>query len=71
MLCVPSTRAHTRSTEQPKQQTGPVRTLGSATAGETCAVKETFPAAQYEKTYQPTVFTGISVDNLPAASCLC
>lgn len=69
MLCVPSTRAHTRSTDT-KQQAGPVRTLCSATAGETCAVKETFPAAQYEKTYQPTVFTGISVDNLPPASCL-
>lgn len=63
MLCVPSTRAQTRSTET-KQQAGPVRTLCSAAAAETCGVKETFPAAQYEKTYQPTVFTGISVDGL-------
>ncbi|XP_030250867.1 centrosomal protein of 162 kDa isoform X6 [Sparus aurata] len=63
MLCVPSTRAHTRSTDT-KQQAGPVRTLCSATAGETCGVKETFPAAQYEKTYQPTVFTGSHISEV-------
>ncbi|XP_036931235.1 centrosomal protein of 162 kDa isoform X5 [Acanthopagrus latus] len=63
MLCVPSTRAQTRSTET-KQQAGPVRTLCSAAAAETCGVKETFPAAQYEKTYQPTVFTGSHISEV-------
>ncbi|XP_073342549.1 centrosomal protein of 162 kDa [Pagrus major] len=63
MLCVPNLRAETRSTET-KQPAGPVRTLCSATAGETCEVKEMFPAAQYDKTYQPTVFTGSHISEV-------
>lgn len=60
MLSVPSPRPDTRSTET-KRQPGPAKTLCSATAGETNGEEETFPAAQYEKTYQPTVFTGMDL----------
>lgn len=45
---VPSPRPETRSVET-KRQPCPTKTCGG---------EETFPAAQYEKTYQPTVFAG-------------
>lgn len=45
---VPNPRPETRSAET-KRQPCPAKTCGG---------EETFPAAQYEKTYQPTVFTG-------------
>ncbi|XP_049440497.1 centrosomal protein of 162 kDa isoform X2 [Epinephelus fuscoguttatus] len=63
MLSVPSPRPDTRSTET-KRQPGPAKTLCSATAGETNGEEETFPAAQYEKTYQPTVFTGSHISEV-------
>lgn len=60
MLSVPNPRPETRSTES-KRQPGPAKPPCSAAAAETCAGEETFPAAHYEKTYQPTVFTGMSL----------
>ncbi|KAL7394319.1 hypothetical protein ABVT39_024209 [Epinephelus coioides] len=63
MLSVPNPRPDTRSTET-KRQPGPAKTLCSATAGETYGEEETFPAAQYEKTYQPTVFTGSHISEV-------
>lgn len=57
MLSVPNPRPETRSTET-KRQPGPAKTLCSAAGGG----EELFPAAHYEKTYQPTVFTGMDVD---------
>ncbi|XP_033497664.1 centrosomal protein of 162 kDa isoform X1 [Epinephelus lanceolatus] len=63
MLSVPNPRPDTRSTET-KRQPGPAKTLCSATAGETHGEEETFPAAQYEKTYQPTVFTGSHISEV-------
>lgn len=60
MLSVPNPRPAPRSVET-RRQPGPVKSPGPAAAGEKCAEEETFPAAQYEKTYQPTVFTGIMV----------
>lgn len=59
MLSIPSPRPETRSAET-RRKPGPAKTHCSAAAGE----EETFPAAQYEKTYQPTVFTGMNVDIL-------
>uniref|UniRef100_UPI0037E7FD3C centrosomal protein of 162 kDa n=1 Tax=Semicossyphus pulcher TaxID=241346 RepID=UPI0037E7FD3C len=56
MLSVPKPRPESRSTET-KRQPGPAKTLSSATAGE-------FPAAQYEKTYQPTVFSGSHISEV-------
>nr|XP_020514652.1 centrosomal protein of 162 kDa-like isoform X2 [Labrus bergylta] len=47
-----------------KRQAGPAKTLSSAPAGDACAGEETFPAAQYEKTYQPTVFTGSHISEV-------
>ncbi|XP_070690850.1 centrosomal protein of 162 kDa isoform X2 [Pempheris klunzingeri] len=63
MLCAPSPRAETRSTES-KRPPGPAKTLGSASAGETCGGEDMFPAAHYEKTYQPTVFTGSHISEV-------
>ncbi len=60
MLSIPNSRPGARSTEN-KQQTGSAKTLCSATAEETRG-EETFPAAHYEKAYQPTVFTGMNVE---------
>lgn len=60
MLSVPSPRPGPRSGET-RRQPGRVKSPGPAAAGEKCAEEETFPATQYEKTYQPTVFTGIIV----------
>ena len=63
MLSIPNPQPETHSTET-KRQPGLTKTLCSATARETCGEEPTFPAAQYEKTYQPTVFSGVSVDIL-------
>ncbi|XP_041798678.1 centrosomal protein of 162 kDa isoform X2 [Chelmon rostratus] len=63
MLSVPSLRSETRSTES-RLQPDPAKTLCSATAGETCGGQGTFPAAHYEKTYQPTVFTGSHISEV-------
>lgn len=52
ILSFPCPRAETR------RQPGPAKTHCSAAAGETRGGDEVFPAAQYEKTYQPNVFTG-------------
>lgn len=52
MLSFPCPRPETR------RQPAPAKTHSSAAAGETCGGEEVFPAAQYEKTYQPDVFTG-------------
>lgn len=53
MLSVPKTQHEARTTDT-KQQPALTKTFCSATAEE-----QTFPAAHYEKTYQPTVFTGM------------
>uniref|UniRef100_A0A3P8THV9 Centrosomal protein of 162 kDa n=1 Tax=Amphiprion percula TaxID=161767 RepID=A0A3P8THV9_AMPPE len=63
MLSLPNPRPEVRSTES-KQQQGLTKTLCSPTIQETCAGEETFPAAQYEKTYQPTVFTGSHISEV-------
>uniref|UniRef100_A0A3B5A8C2 Centrosomal protein of 162 kDa n=1 Tax=Stegastes partitus TaxID=144197 RepID=A0A3B5A8C2_9TELE len=63
MLSFPNPRPEIRSTET-KQPQGPTKTLCSSTAREACAEEETFPAAQYEKTYQPTVFTGSHISEV-------
>ncbi|KAI3361532.1 hypothetical protein L3Q82_013681 [Scortum barcoo] len=63
MLSVPKPRPETCSTET-RQQPGPAKTLRPATAGETLGGEETFPAAHYEKTYQPTVFTGSHISEV-------
>ncbi|XP_042346714.1 centrosomal protein of 162 kDa isoform X2 [Plectropomus leopardus] len=63
MLSVPNPRPETPTTEN-KRQPGPTKTLCSAPAIETCAGEETFPAAHYEKTYQPTVFTGSHISEV-------
>ncbi|XP_060905163.1 centrosomal protein of 162 kDa [Labrus mixtus] len=60
---VPKPRPETRSAET-KRQPGPAKTLSSAPAGDACGREETFPAAQYEKTYQPTVFTGSHISEV-------
>ncbi len=70
MLSVPNPRPETCSTET-RRQPGPAKTLCSATAGETCGGEETFPAAHYEKTYQPTVFAGMGADVLLWSNFLC
>lgn len=70
MLSVPNPRPETCSTET-RRHPGPAKTLYSATAGETCGGEDTFPAAHYEKTYQPTVFTGKGVDALLWSTFLC
>ncbi|CAK6975579.1 centrosomal protein of 162 kDa [Scomber scombrus] len=65
MLSVPNTRHEARSTEtkqqptQTKQQPTQTKTLCPSAAGD-----ETFPAAHYEKTYQPTVFTGSHISEV-------
>ncbi|XP_051263216.1 centrosomal protein of 162 kDa isoform X2 [Dicentrarchus labrax] len=63
MLSVPNLRPETRSTET-KRQPGQAKTPSSATAGETCGAEDTFPAAHYEKTYQPNVFTGSHISEV-------
>ncbi|XP_076593756.1 centrosomal protein of 162 kDa isoform X7 [Chaetodon auriga] len=63
MLSVPNIRPETRSAET-RVQPGPAKALASVTAGETCGEKGTFPAAHYEKTYQPTVFTGSHISEV-------
>ncbi|XP_054477409.1 centrosomal protein of 162 kDa isoform X2 [Anoplopoma fimbria] len=57
LLSVPNPRPETRSTETKRQ---PAKTICSASA----AGEETFPAAQYEKTYQPTVFAGSHISEV-------
>ncbi|XP_037641291.1 centrosomal protein of 162 kDa isoform X2 [Sebastes umbrosus] len=59
MLSVPNPRPETCSTET-KRQPGPAKTLCSAAGGR----EELFPAAHYEKTYQPTVFTGSHISEV-------
>uniref|UniRef100_A0A3Q3K0D1 Centrosomal protein of 162 kDa n=1 Tax=Monopterus albus TaxID=43700 RepID=A0A3Q3K0D1_MONAL len=54
-----SPRPETRSTETKRQ---PDSTC--ATAAETGGGEEMFPAAHYEKTYQPTVFTGSHISEV-------
>ncbi|KAK2910673.1 hypothetical protein Q8A73_008388 [Channa argus] len=54
ILPVSNPRPETRSTET-KRQPGPAKASGG---------EETFPAAQYEKTYQPTVFTGSHISEV-------
>ncbi|XP_026228941.1 centrosomal protein of 162 kDa-like isoform X2 [Anabas testudineus] len=51
---VPSPRPETRSAET-RRQPCPTKTCGG---------EETFPAAQYEKTYQPTVFAGSHISEV-------
>lgn len=63
MLSIPNPQPETHSTET-KRQPGLTKTFCSATPKETCGGEETFPPAQYEKTYQPTVFSGVNVDIL-------
>ncbi|XP_051810912.1 centrosomal protein of 162 kDa isoform X2 [Acanthochromis polyacanthus] len=63
MLSLPNPRPEIRSTET-KQTQGLTKTLCSPTVQETRAVEETFPVAQYEKTYQPTVFTGSHISEV-------
>ncbi|XP_039662293.1 centrosomal protein of 162 kDa isoform X2 [Perca fluviatilis] len=63
MLSVPNPRTETRSAEM-KRQPGPAKTPCPAAAGETHGGEETFPAAHYEKTYQPTVFTGSHISEV-------
>ncbi|KAM6995229.1 centrosomal protein of 162 kDa [Tautogolabrus adspersus] len=63
MPSVPRPRPETRSAET-KRQPGPAKTLSSVPAGDACGGEETFPAAQYEKTYQPTVFTGSHISEV-------
>ncbi|XP_058502714.1 centrosomal protein of 162 kDa [Solea solea] len=63
MLSVPNPRAETQVT-QTKRQPGPTKTPVSVTATQTCGVEETFPAAQYEKTYQPTEYEGSHVSEV-------
>ncbi|XP_030580549.1 centrosomal protein of 162 kDa isoform X2 [Archocentrus centrarchus] len=59
IMSVSNTRAQSRSTESKPQQPGVTKTHGPPAAGE-----QTFPAAQYEKTYQPTVFTGSHISEV-------
>lgn len=61
MLSIPNSRPETRSTGG-RRQPGAAKTHCSAAAAETCGEEKTFPAAQYEKAYQPTVFTGMNVE---------
>ncbi|XP_045895582.1 centrosomal protein of 162 kDa-like isoform X1 [Micropterus dolomieu] len=61
MLSVPNPRPETCSTETKRQ---PAKTVCSATTAETRGGEETFPAAHYEKTYQPTVFTGSHISEV-------
>ncbi|XP_035862158.1 centrosomal protein of 162 kDa isoform X3 [Sander lucioperca] len=63
MLSVPNPRTETRSAET-KRQPGSAKTPCPAAAGETHGGEETFPAAHYEKTYQPTVFTGSHISEV-------
>ncbi|XP_071325568.1 centrosomal protein of 162 kDa isoform X2 [Trachinotus anak] len=60
MLSVPGPRPETHSADT-KRQPGQTKTP-SAPARETCG--EEVPAAQYEKTYQPTVFTGSHISEV-------
>ncbi|XP_032374406.1 centrosomal protein of 162 kDa isoform X2 [Etheostoma spectabile] len=60
---VPNPRSETRSAET-KRQPGSAKTLCPAAAGETHGGEETFPSAHYEKTYQPTVFTGSHISEV-------
>ncbi|XP_047453612.1 centrosomal protein of 162 kDa isoform X2 [Mugil cephalus] len=66
MLSVPTPRPETRqSVSNPRpetRQSGPSKALCGPAAGDTGA--ETFPSAQYEKTYQPTVFTGSHISEV-------
>ncbi|XP_041844529.1 centrosomal protein of 162 kDa [Melanotaenia boesemani] len=62
MLSGPNPPPESRSTET-RPQPGLTRTQGSATGRET-RPEETFPAAQCEKTYQPTVFTGSHISEV-------
>lgn len=64
MLSVPSPRPESQSAET-KRQPGLTKSLcaaAGAAAKHTCG--EEAPAAQHEKTYQPTVFTGVNQNNL-------
>ncbi|XP_018521252.1 centrosomal protein of 162 kDa isoform X3 [Lates calcarifer] len=63
MLSIPNTQPETHCTETKRQQ-GQTKTLCSATARETRGGEETFPSAQYEKTYQPTVFAGSHISEV-------
>ncbi|TDH12178.1 hypothetical protein EPR50_G00068450 [Perca flavescens] len=62
-LSVPNPRTETRFAET-KRQPGSAKALNPAAAGETHGGEETFPAAHYEKTYQPTVFTGSHISEV-------
>ncbi|KAM4632876.1 centrosomal protein of 162 kDa [Polymixia lowei] len=57
MLSVPSPRQEARSGDT-RRQGAPSKTPSSAGPGEGRGGEEVFPVAQYEKTYQPTAFTG-------------
>ncbi|XP_039973965.1 centrosomal protein of 162 kDa isoform X2 [Xiphias gladius] len=63
MLSIPNPQPETHSTET-KRQPGLTKTFCSATPKETCGGEETFPPAQYEKTYQPTVFSGSHISEV-------
>ncbi|XP_041649990.1 centrosomal protein of 162 kDa isoform X2 [Cheilinus undulatus] len=59
----PRPRPETRPAETRLQQ-GPAKTQSSAPAAVMCGEEETFPAAQYEKMYQPTVFAGSHISEV-------
>ncbi|XP_029307790.1 centrosomal protein of 162 kDa isoform X4 [Cottoperca gobio] len=63
MLSVPKPQAEPCSTET-RRQAGLAKALCSAPAADTRGGEETFPAAHYEKTYQPTVFTGSHISEV-------
>ncbi|MEQ2291201.1 hypothetical protein AMECASPLE_011011, partial [Ameca splendens] len=63
MLSTSHQRSETRSAES-KPRAGQSKPQCSAAATETHLEGETFPAAQYEKTYQPTVFTGSHISEV-------
>lgn len=62
MLSIPNSRHETRSTGSRRQPSAAKSHCSAAAVGETCGEEKAFPAAQYEKTYQPTVFTGMNVE---------
>ncbi|CAJ1061874.1 centrosomal protein of 162 kDa isoform X3 [Xyrichtys novacula] len=64
MLSGPKPRPEPRPAES-KRQAGAAKSVSAAPAGEACGGEETFPAAaQYEKTYQPTIFTGSHISEV-------
>ncbi|XP_074539256.1 centrosomal protein of 162 kDa [Halichoeres trimaculatus] len=63
MLFVPKPRPEPRLAES-KKQPGPAKTFSSVPEDKPRGGKETFSTAQYEKTYQPTVFIGSNISEV-------